>query len=411
MNAEIVAVGTELLLGQIANTNAQEIAKALASVGVDVFRHEVVGDNLGRMVETLEAASARSDVVIVTGGLGPTPDDITREAIAELTGRPLERDGSLAARIEEIFTKLGRAMPADNLRQADVPRGAEPIPPEGTAPGVILEHDGTLFFALPGVPWEMRAMMEKTVLPKLRERAGGAVTVSREIVVLGLGESRTHELIADIVEAQTQPSIAYRAGGGEVRLRLTTKAPDGDAADSVIEPVENAIRERLGENALAPGSDTLAEAMGAILRHRDETVAVAESLTGGLVGNMLTKAEGASDFFAAALVCYSNEAKSRVLGVPDEILLTHGAVSAETAREMALGVARVARTSLGLSTTGVAGPGEQEGKPPGLIFIGAAYRDKVEVREVRGYGDRDHVRKWAANSVLDLGRRVLLRGE
>ena len=410
MKAEIIGVGTELLLGQIANTNAQDISRSLASIGVDVFRHEVVGDNLERMVETLRAAGRRADAVIVTGGLGPTPDDITREALAELTGASLERDDGLASAIEEIFVKLGRAMPPDNLRQADVPRGATAIPPEGTAPGLKLEHEGTVFFALPGVPWEMRAMMEKAVLPDLKQRGPGAVTVSREIVVVGLGESRTHELIADIVERQTQPTIAYRAGGGEVRLRLTTKAADGPAADAVIAPVESAIRERLGENALQPGYDTLAECLGGLLKDRDESVAVAESLTGGLVGNMLTKAEGASEFFAAALVCYSNEAKNRVLGVPEGILDTHGAVSAETAREMALGVARVTDTSLGLSTTGVAGPGEQEGKPPGLIFIGAAYRGKVEVREVHGYGDRDHVRKWAANAVLDLGRRVVLRG-
>ena len=409
MNAEIVGVGTELLLGQIANTNAQEISGSLAAIGVDVFRHEVVGDNLARMVETLRAAAERADAVIVTGGLGPTPDDITREALAELAGAPLERDERLASSIEAIFTKLGRRMPSDNLRQADVPRGATPIPPEGTAPGLMLEHEGTIFFALPGVPWEMRAMMDKTVLPELRRRGPGAVTVSREIVVLGLGESRTHELIADIVEGQTQPTIAYRAGGGEVRLRLTTKAADEAAATRVIDPIEATIRERLGENALAAGSDTLAEGLGAFLRAREESVAVAESLTGGLVGNLLTAAEGASEFFAAALVCYSNEAKNLVLGVPEGLLDAHGAVSAETAREMALGVARVAHTALGLSTTGVAGPAEQEGKPPGTIFIGAAYRDTVEVREVRGYGDRDHVRRWAANAVLDLGRRTLLR--
>ena len=409
MNAEIVAVGTELLLGQIANTNAQEISRSLAAIGVDVYRHEVVGDNPARMVEALRAAASRSDAVIVTGGLGPTPDDITREALAELTGAPLERDEELAASIKAIFDRLGRAMPPDNLRQADVPRGAAPIPPEGTAPGLMLEHAGTVFFALPGVPWEMRAMMEKVVLPTLRQRGPGAVTVSREVVVLGLGESRTHELISDIVHGQTEPTIAYRAGGGEVRLRLTAKAPDEKAAERLIAPVESALRERLGENALAPGSDTLAEGLGALLRAREETVAVAESLTGGMVGSLLTKAEGASDFFAAALVCYSNEAKNLVLGVPQGILETHGAVSAETAREMALGAARVAHAALGLSTTGVAGPAEQEGKPPGTIFIGAAYRDQVEVREVRGYGDRDHVHRWAANSVLDLGRRVLLR--
>jgi nicotinamide-nucleotide amidase len=409
MNAEIVGVGTELLLGQIANTNAQEISRSLAAIGVDVYRHEVVGDNLDRMVQTLRAAASRADAVIVTGGLGPTPDDITREALAELAGVPLERDDELATQIKAIFDRFGRAMPPDNLRQADVPRGATPIPPEGTAPGLMLEHDGTLFFALPGVPWEMRAMMDTTVLPALKERGPGAVTVSQEIIVLGLGESRTHELISDIVQAQSQPTIAYRAGGGEVRLRLTAKAADEEAARRVIEPVEASLRERLGENAVEPGHDSVAEALGGLLKERGESVAVAESLTGGLVGNMLTKAEGASDFFAAALVCYSYEAKEHVLGVPHGIIETHGAVSAECAREMALGAARVANAALGLSTTGVAGPAEQEGKPPGTIFIGAAYRDKVEVREVRGYGDRDHVRKWAANSVLDLGRRVLLR--
>lgn len=407
MNAEIIGIGTELLLGQIANTNAQYISNALAGIGVDVYFHVVVGDNPARIENVLRAALDRSAVVVITGGLGPTPDDITREAVAAVTGRELQREPELAARIEEIFRKLGRDMPADNLRQADLPRGAHGIDPEGTAPGFWLEHDGTLLFAVPGVPWEMKAMLKKVILPALRERQGAAVTLSKEVLVAGLGESRTHELIADLVERQTNPTIAYRAGAGLVRVRITAKAADENAALGLIRPVEADIRERVGRNAMPPDAISAGEAIGHLLRDRGATVAVAESLTGGLIGSELTITSGSGDYFLGSIVCYSNQAKRDLVGVDEAILMGPGAVSEEAAAALARGAAARFGADLGLSATGVAGPSEQEGKPVGTIFVGATFGGRTEVRHVQGYGDRDHIRALAVNSALDLGRRVL----
>jgi nicotinamide-nucleotide amidase len=407
MKAEIVGVGTELLLGQIANTNAQRISRSLAEIGVNVYFHAVVGDNLQRMQDLLRNALERSDVVIITGGLGPTPDDITREAVAAAVGVGLERDRSLARRIEEIFERLGRVMPEENLRQADVPVGATAIQPEGTAPGFFLEHEGSLLFALPGVPWEMTAMMEKTVRPMLEDRAGEGVILSSQVLVIGLGESHTHEKIADIVERQMNPTIAFLAGHGQVRVRITARAETKQEARSLIEPVETAVRDRLGKHAVPGGHETVSDALSSLLREKGLTVAVAESLTGGLIAGQLTEAEGASDFFVGSAVTYTNDAKQRVTGVDEDILDGPGAVSDESARALAEGAARLFSSDVGLSATGVAGPAGQEGKPAGTIYVGATYKGRTESRHVRGYGDRENVRRLAVTAALDLGRRLI----
>ena len=407
MKAEVVGVGTELLLGQIANTNAQYISDALASIGVDVYFHTVVGDNHQRITDVLRTAFDRSDAVVVTGGLGPTPDDITREAVAAVTGAELDRNDALATQIQAIFDRLGRDMPADNLRQADLPRRANPIDPEGTAPGFWIEHEGSLLFALPGVPWEMKAMMGKTVLPLLRERAGDFTTVSREVIVVGLGESRTHELISDLVDRQTNPTIAYRAGGGLVRVRLTAKAQTESTAIGLISPLEDAIRERVGNNAMPPNASSPGEAIGHLLRDTGATVAVAESLTGGLIAAELTTTSGAGDYFTGSLVTYTNEAKRDVAGVDDAILAGPGAVSEEAAAALAEGAALRLGADLGIAATGVAGPSEQEGKPVGTIFVAASLAGRTEVRKVVAYGDRDNIRAIAVTAAIDLGRRLL----
>ena len=410
LNAEIIGIGTELLLGQIANTNAQRISTALATIGIDVYRHTAVGDNLDRVVSSIREASARADAIIVTGGLGPTPDDLTREAVAAAFDAPLERDPALAAWIRDVFDRLGREMPEDNLRQADRPRGATSIEAEGTAPGFWIEHGSCVLFALPGVPWEMEAMLTKSVLPALRERAGDAATVSRQILVAGLGESHTHERIADIVEAQTNPTIAYLAGGGVVRVRLTSKAGSEAEALGLIRPVEDSIRARLAESALPGNHDSVAEALAEVLRERGVTIAAAESLTGGLIGAELTAAGGSSDFFRGSCVCYTTDAKRDVMGVDESILSGPGAVSEEAAAALAEEAARLFAADLGVSATGVAGPGEQEGKPVGTVYVGAAFEGRTEVRGVRGYGDRDNIRLIAMNASLELGRRVVSRG-
>jgi nicotinamide-nucleotide amidase len=374
---------------------------------VDVFFHSAVGDNMDRMREVLMNALRRSDVVITTGGLGPTPDDVTREAVSLVADAPLVRHEDLAVGLRSFFERRGRTMPDSNLRQVDLPAGSVPIPAEGTAPGFYLEHQGRLLIALPGVPWEMEAMLEKEVLPLLRSRSGAMFTASREILVVGLGESHTHERIADIVDAQSNPTIAYLAGYGLVRVRLTAKAADESAALTSIAPIEAAIRDRLGEYAVAGEGSSLAQVVGNMLRARGATVGVAESLTGGLIGAALTDADGASDFFLGSLVTYATRAKREVAGMSEALLHEHGPVSEEAARALATGAAKVFGADLGLSATGVAGPTEQDGMPVGTIFVGAVLGDDVEVRHVRGYGDRDSIRRIAVTSVLDLARRVL----
>ncbi len=407
MNAEPIGVGTELLLGQIADTNAQHISAALADIGVDVHRHTAVGDNLGRMKAAISEALARCDAVIITGGLGPTPDDITREGVALALGVELRRDLELEAHIRGIFAERGRPMPESNLRQADVPTGATAIAPVGTAPGFTVSDSRGVIFALPGVPWEMRAMLEKAVVPELTARSGAGTIVSRQILVLGLGESHTHEKIADLVDAQTNPTIAYLAGKGQVRVRVTAKAETRAGALVLIEPVEEAIRGRLGPAAVSGGHDSLTMAVAALLADRGASVAAAESLTGGLIGVELTGEPGASGFFRGSLVCYSDVAKRDVAGVPQPILDRFGAVSEQTAEALAEGAASRLGAELGIAATGVAGPAEQEGQPVGTVFVGACWRGRTLARRVFTYGDRDNIRALAVTAALDLGRRMM----
>lgn len=407
MNAEIVGVGTELLLGQIVNTNAQRISEVLAGIGVNVYFHSVVGDNLERVAHTIRTAAERSDAVVITGGLGPTPDDLTREGVATAFGISLQRVPELETKVTEIFSRIRRPMPDTNLRQADLPVGATPIDPEGTAPGFVLEHSGCLLFALPGVPWEMEAMLSKTVLPMLAARAGGGMIASREVLVVGLGESHTHDKIADLVDAQSNPTIAYLAGSGVVRVRITSRAGSEADAIAAIRPVEDEVRVRLGMDALPGNHGTVAATLAELLRDRGATVAAAESLTGGLIGSQLTAAGGASEFFSGSLVCYTNEAKRDVAGVPAAVLDGPGAVSEEAAAALAEGAAQRLGAELGISATGVAGPAEQEGRPVGTIFVGATFGGRTEVKEVRGYGDRENIRRIAATAALDLGRRLV----
>lgn len=408
MNAELVGVGTELLLGQIANTNAQRLSAALATAGIDVFFHTVVGDNVERAAGVISQAMKRADAVILTGGLGPTPDDVTREAVAAATSRPLRRDASLVTRIEGIFAGLGREMPPANLRQADLPEGAIAIDPEGTAPGFHMEVDGRHLYALPGVPWEMDAMLAKAVLPELAALAGAGTIVSRHVLVVGLGESATHELIADLVEAQSNPTIAYLAGGGQVRVRISARAATRAEAEAIIQPVEREVRARVGERAL-PGDHFTAEgALVALLRDRGASIATAESLTGGAIGAALTSVPGASEVFAGSLVCYSVAAKRDVAGVDEALLRDPGPVSAEVAAALAQAAREKFGTTVAVAATGAAGPDPHGGHPAGTVFVAAVTQERSETRRVIGYGDRGNVRALACTAALDLGRRLIL---
>ncbi|MGH2821388.1 MAG: nicotinamide-nucleotide amidohydrolase family protein, partial [Actinomycetota bacterium] len=299
----------------------------------------------------------------------------------------------------------------ENLKQADLPDGSVPIEPEGTAPGFYVDDGSSVLFALPGVPWEMKAMLDKIVVPLLAERAGGSILVTRHVLVMGLGESATHQKIADIVEGQSNPTIAFLAGSGQVRVRITAKAATEEEAEALIAPVEEQVRARLGEAAVPGGRASVADALGDLLRARRATVAVAESLTGGGLGAALSETDGASDYFLGSLVVYAASSKRDVAGIDAAVLEEHGAVSAQTAEALAEGAARRFGADLGLATTGVAGPAEQEGHPVGTIFVAAFHDGTREVRRVRGYGDRQHVRALAVTSALDLGRRVLQRAD
>ncbi len=408
VRAEVVGVGTELLLGQIANTNAQWISERLAKIGVDVLHHQVVGDNLDRIADALRHALSRADIVIATGGLGPTQDDITREAVARVAGAKLVRHAELEEMIREKFARVGRNMPESNLVQADVPEGARTIVPErGTAPGLAVEVTGKRLFALPGVPAEMREMMEGAVLPELAALAGPAALVSRVIRSVGIAESRIAELLDDLFHGSANPTVAYLAGGGEVRVRLTAKATTREEARALIEPVVGEVAGRIGDFVFTTEDEDLEEAVGRLLRAAGRTLACAESLTGGELGGRITSVAGASDYFRGSAVCYTPDAKRDVLGVLPETLDGPGPVSQECAREMAVGARRLFGADVAVAVTGAAGPETHGGAGPGEVFVAIEAEGVSHQRGLRAPGDREMVRRWAEQAALDLVRRHL----
>ncbi|HZN15200.1 MAG TPA: competence/damage-inducible protein A [Acidimicrobiales bacterium] len=411
MRCEVVAIGTELLLGQIVDTNSSWMGEQLALAGIDSHFQTKVGDNLDRMVLALRTALARSDAVIVCGGLGPTQDDITREAIAEVMTTTLARDDAIAARIREMFAARGREMAENNLRQADVPIGARIIEQvRGTAPGLICPVGHKVIYAVPGVPYEMTEMMERAILPDLRARAGTAATiVSRTLRTWGLAESTLAEVLAPRVEALENagpdaPTIAFLASGIEgIKVRITVKQPDAEAAQQMLQAEEAEVRGLLGDLVFGADSETMEDAVGHLLRTRGLTLGLAESVTGGLVASRLTNAVGASDWFRGSIVSYASEVKFDLLGVPDGPV-----VSEDAAKAMADGARTALGADIGLSVTGVAGPAEQDGQPVGTVFFGLSMDGVTDSAQVRLPGDRDRVRQFAAISLLDLLRRRLL---
>jgi nicotinamide-nucleotide amidase len=409
MRAEIVAVGTELLLGQIVNTNARWISERLAGSGMDVLHHQVVGDNLERIVDALRVAASRADVVLVTGGLGPTKDDITRDAIAELLGTPMERHPEIEEMLREKFAGFSsRPMPISNLRQADVPVGARTILPErGTAPGLTAElPDGTVLYAVPGVPAEMREMMDGTILPELRGRTG-AVIVSSVIRLTGLGESAVAEMLDDLFEASTNPSVAYLASMGEVKVRLTAKASSRSDARLLLRPVVDEISGRLGDVVFSVADASLEETVLQLLAGRGLTLACAESLTGGSVAARLTAVPGASRSFLGSAVVYGLDSKQRILGVAPETLDDPGVVSEACALELAAGARRRFGSDIALALTGAAGPEPHGGQPPGTVWIAIDAGDIAHARGFHVSGERARVVGWSQQAGLDLVRRYL----
>ena len=407
MRAEIIGVGTELLIGQIANTNARWISERLAELGIDVLHHQAVGDNHDRIVASIALASSRADVVIVTGGLGPTQDDLTRPALAEAAGATLVRHREIEEALRERFRVRGRRMPDSNLSQADVPEPGRYIEPErGTAPGLVVEVGSATVYAVPGVPSEMREMMEGTVLPELAAVAGPATLASRTLRCYGLAESRVSELLDDLYHGSSNPTIAYLAGGGEVHVRLTAKA-DAAAAEGMLDELEREVRARLGDHVYGT-DESLEFVVGGLLADRELTIACAESLTGGGVGERISAVPGASAYFLGSAVTYSEQAKRSVLGVAASTIEGPGPVSAECAAEMASGARRVFGADVAVALTGAAGPEPHGGAQPGQVWIALDADGVAHQQGFRWPYDRDLVRRFSELAALDLVRRHLL---
>jgi nicotinamide-nucleotide amidase len=418
MRCEVVAVGTELLLGQIVDTNSAWIGDRLASAGIDSFFQTKVGDNIERLTAALRQALARSDAVVVCGGLGPTQDDLTRSALARVMGVELVRDPDLVELIRAMFSSRNRRMPANNLAQADVPEGASIIEQtRGTAPGLICPvrwegPDGEpvekVLYAVPGVPYEMQDMLERAVLPDLRRRAGdtGAI-VSRTLRTWGDSESGLAERLTpriDELDRTGTATLAFLASGIEgIKVRVTAKAATEQEALATVEAEEAVLRDLLGDLVFGVDDETMEHAVVSLLGAAGHTLGVAESLTGGLIGARLTNVPGASRVFRGGIVSYASEVKFELLGVPEGPV-----VSAPAAEAMAVGARRVLGADVGLAVTGVAGPDWQDGERPGTVYVGLAFGDEVTSQLVVLPGDRERVRQFATISAVDLLRHRLL---
>jgi nicotinamide-nucleotide amidase len=415
MRVEVVAIGTELLLGQIVDTNSSWIGEHLAMAGIDTHFQVKVGDNQDRMVSALRIALSRSDAVICCGGLGPTQDDITREAIAEVMGVHLVRDEAIAIRVRAMFTARGRVMAENNARQADVPVGATVIDQvKGTAPGLIcpLIIDGVekVIYAVPGVPYEMTDYVERVIIPDLQARSGERATIkSRTLRTWGAAESAIAEMVAPRLDALDLPgaapaTIAFLASGIEgIKVRITAKAADERSVQKILADEEVALRAILGGLVFGVDEETMELVAGRLLVEAGKTVAVAESVTGGLVSSRMVAVPGASAWFRGAIVSYASEVKFDLLGVPEGPV-----VSSDAAAAMAAGVAGRLGADVGLSITGVAGPDMQDGQPVGTVFVAVSDDRGTVVQELKLPGDRDRIRQFAAISAVDLLRRHLL---
>jgi len=417
VRVEIVAVGTELLLGQIPDTNSQWLGERLAANGISSHFHQHVGDNHERIVLAFRTALARSDAMIVCGGLGPTQDDITRAALAEVMNVPLDRDEAIVETIRAMFGSRGRTMPDNNLLQADVPRGATIIPQtRGTAPGLICQVGLKVVYAVPGVPYEMSDMFDRAILPDLleRQRAAGETSVirSRVLRTWGASESALAESVADRfdeLEKGGRVTIAFLASGIEgIKVRLTARGDDDEEAISMLAEEEQKVRalieEKLGDIIFGADDQTMEDVVAAQLSSRGLTLAVAESLTGGLIASRLVNIPGASAWFRGGVVSYASQVKFDVLGVPEGPV-----VSGEAAEAMAVGVRDLLKADIGLSVTGVAGPDEQDGQAPGTVFVGWSVGETVANTALRLPGDRPRIRAYSAISALDVLRRALER--
>ena len=400
MITEIVAVGTELLLGQITNRNAATIGAALAETGFDVHHSVIVGDNLGRLATVLTTAVARADAVIVTGGIGPTQDDLTREAICQAFDLDMKFSDEYATALRTRWERLGREMPESNYRQAEYPDGAEMLPnPKGTAPGLMLVVENTPIFVLPGVPEEMAFLLRREVIPRLLAGRGeDSVVHSRVLRSWGRSEAQVGELLDDLYRGKTNPSIAFLASAGEIKVRITAKARDRETAETMIEPVDAEVRRRLGNSVFGRDDETVSAIIARNLVERSWTIGTAESATGGLVAAELSSLPGSSAYFRGAVVAYTPDLKDSLLGVDAD-----AQVSEETALLMAAGARKTLSADVAIAVVGSAGPEPLE-QPVGTMIVAVATPEGEQAHTLRLPGDRERVRIYATTGALHLAR-------
>ena len=405
---ELLAVGTELLLGNIVNTDSQMLSEELSALGLNVYYQTVVGDNPARLRRAVEIARERADILITTGGLGPTTDDLTKNVLARVFGKRLVFDEDSARRIKAYFDRIGRPMTENNLQQAMLPEGCTILQNDwGTAPGCLFEAGGVTVVMLPGPPKECRPMFRERVRPLLENMSEGVIR-SRTLKIFGIGESSVEAMFKVDMDGMDNPTLAPYAKEGEVELRLTAKAPTVEEAEAMMDPEEEKIRARLGDKIYGVNVPSMEAAVIPRMKERSLTLGTAESCTGGMLSQRLTSVPGASAVFRGAVVSYSSDVKRDVLGVSPALLEQYGAVSDPVARAMAEGARRVLGCDAALSVTGVAGPdSDDRGNPVGLVFLALAAPDGTFVRRVELPGDREKVRHVASSHALDLLRRWL----
>lgn len=409
MIVELISVGTELLLGNIVNTNASYLAEQCANLGLDSYYQSVVGDNEERLTATLIFALSRADIIILSGGLGPTIDDITKEVSAKVMEMPLVEDSHTKQRIQEHFVKRWDVIPDNNWKQALVPKGAKVLDNHnGTAPGIIMEKNNKVIILLPGPPNELIPMFENDIAPYLSKLVPETI-YSKVAKMTGVGESKAAEMINDILVSQTNPTVAPYAKTGEVHFRITAKTTSEEEAIKLIEPITGELKKRFGENIYTfEEKEALEEVVVKRLRKKGLTLVTAESCTGGLLAGRIVNVSGASNVFKEGLITYSNESKTRHLNVREETLETYGAVSEETAREMAIGAVGFTSCDVSVAITGIAGPdGGTEEKPVGLVYIACLVKDNLLVNKYNFRGNREKIREYAVLSALDMIRRCV----
>lgn len=411
MTVEIIAVGTEILLGNIVNTNAAYLAEKCAGLGLSCYHQDVVGDNEERLMETIRLALTRADIILLSGGLGPTQDDLTKEAAAKVMGKALYLHEPSREAIRQFFAERNLEITENNWKQAMVPESCTVVEnPGGTAPGIIMAENGKHVVLMPGPPGELIPMFERSIMPYLAGLTSGVI-YSQTVKICGVGESKAESMVEDLVDAQSNPTIAIYAKIGEVHLRVTATAQDEKEAKKLVKPMVKELKGRFGNHVYTADSEvTLEKAVVDLLMANKLTACTVESCTGGMLSARLINVPGVSEVFKSGYVTYSNKSKRKLLGIKKNILMKHGAVSEQIAREMAKTAAILARTDVSVSTTGIAGPdGGTPEKPVGLVYIGCNVCGRITVKECHFNGNREKIRESTVSAALSLMRECILQ--